>query len=483
MTKIISEDVIVQGSLVVEKTLTAKRDIDAQGKADVAKTLRVGGYADVANIRGAGKGVFTSMDTLIASYPRPVPGWWAIITDSAADTSGTLIVCQTDDYNRPVWINTGNAVNITAYPTEALDDISSDVEELKDTLEGYKEKAVAAVKTLQSNVSDLQETLGTNATNITTLQSDVGNNTSKITSLLTTVNNITGSYIPQLTSALDELKETAGTNATNITTLQSDVGNNTSKITSLLTTVNNITGSYIPQLTSALDELKESIADGSATNGTMRFDTIQSLEETGGILKEETAPDNYDGIAWLTDKKIFAAYVGSAVIVGTELVPVFTFYTLWDTVDKYMSSPGEEAGLWQDKAYIYGGGVYVWVRCDKVLNRVGGTSEYSLITEEEIDELLDSFTLIDGDAITEALNLEEITADEIDEMFDNTDAGDGTGSSTSTAGGDAITEINTADTDTLNLTAERTGNTVKISGSVNADGLDEISAEDIDQLF
>lgn len=433
MTKIISEDVIVQGSLVVEKTLTAKRDIDAQGKADVAKTLRVGGYADVANIRGAGKGVFTSMDTLIASYPRPVPGWWAIITDSAADTSGTLIVCQTDDYNRPVWINTGNAVNITAYPTEALDDISSDVEELKDTLEGYKEKAVAAVKTLQSNVSDLQETLGTNATNITTLQSDVGNNTSKITSLLTTVNNITGSYIPQLTSALDELKE--------------------------------------------------SIADGSATNGTMRFDTIQSLEETGGILKEETAPDNYDGIAWLTDKKIFAAYVGSAVIVGTELVPVFTFYTLWDTVDKYMSSPGEEAGLWQDKAYIYGGGVYVWVRCDKVLNRVGGTSEYSLITEEEIDELLDSFTLIDGDAITEALNLEEITADEIDEMFDNTDAGDGTGSSTSTAGGDAITEINTADTDTLNLTAERTGNTVKISGSVNADGLDEISAEDIDQLF
>lgn len=53
--------------------------VTVQGSSLIKKNLKVEGWLDAKNIKGANKGIFTSVEKLREAYPLPHDGWWAIV--------------------------------------------------------------------------------------------------------------------------------------------------------------------------------------------------------------------------------------------------------------------------------------------------------------------------------------------------------------------------------------------------------------------
>ncbi len=219
------------------------------------------------------------------------------------------------------------------------------------------------------------------------------------------------------------------------------------------------------------DKLMDWLRSGAVTHGTMRFTGIHCFSSSTSTLIEDEEADGYDGIVWLTDKKIFAAYRALELIDGQEQ---YIYWTLWDTVSDYMETPGVAGGLWQDKVYICFGYVWVWKRCDTQLVCAGGGEDFDVITEEEIDAMMADFEFVE---LPDYLEHQAITKEEIDEWFDETEPAGGTQSP-------YITDVEAAGDGVLELSAKKDGAKAVITGGIKEDALaTELTAEDIDAMF
>lgn len=72
----------IEGDLSVSRHVTAGGNATVRGCARVEHNLRVEGWLEAPNIKGANKGVFGSADQLHQSYPTPEDGWFAIVGGS-----------------------------------------------------------------------------------------------------------------------------------------------------------------------------------------------------------------------------------------------------------------------------------------------------------------------------------------------------------------------------------------------------------------
>ncbi|MDE7179858.1 MAG: hypothetical protein K2N88_01490, partial [Muribaculaceae bacterium] len=75
------------------------------GRARVGHDLRVDGWLDAPNIKGPNKGMFVSAERLREAYPRPRPGWWALV---GLSLPAPLWVAEPNEYGRTDWVNTGS---------------------------------------------------------------------------------------------------------------------------------------------------------------------------------------------------------------------------------------------------------------------------------------------------------------------------------------------------------------------------------------
>lgn len=75
----LTKNTVFKGSATIGKNLTIGGRADISGDVRLSHDLRVEGWLDARNIRGAGVGFFESVEKLEKAYPEPKNGWYALV--------------------------------------------------------------------------------------------------------------------------------------------------------------------------------------------------------------------------------------------------------------------------------------------------------------------------------------------------------------------------------------------------------------------
>lgn len=113
------------GDVSIGRNLSLGGLFTVQGPSIMKGNVRIDGWLDAKNIKGANKGIFTTAERLIKAYPRPHDGWWAIVGTSLP---GPIYVGEGGK-----WVATGET---GGNPTldgdlyvKAIEDLRQDLEE------------------------------------------------------------------------------------------------------------------------------------------------------------------------------------------------------------------------------------------------------------------------------------------------------------------------------------------------------------------
>lgn len=124
----------IEGSVAIGRHATVGGDASVRGSAKIHRNLRVCGWLDAPNIKGADKGMFLTVEALEEAYPHPEPGWKALVGDSLP---------------APLYVSDGKGWNATGKsagnPTIDSQAYESAVKELRGLLEDL-EREMAAVE-------------------------------------------------------------------------------------------------------------------------------------------------------------------------------------------------------------------------------------------------------------------------------------------------------------------------------------------------
>lgn len=118
----------IQGSMTVSRDMTVGGHMTVRGNSVFGHNVTISGWLDAKNIKGPCKGLFASVDALNAVYPKPRPGWYALVGDTLpAD------VYRAEDGE---WVATGEqGGEVNLY----LDQLETDVAGLADDVQGILE--------------------------------------------------------------------------------------------------------------------------------------------------------------------------------------------------------------------------------------------------------------------------------------------------------------------------------------------------------
>lgn len=72
----------IQGSLSVSRSVVAGGDFQARGNSTFDHDVRIKGWLYANNVNVSNKGMFSTLDELKKTYPKPQDGWWAIVGTS-----------------------------------------------------------------------------------------------------------------------------------------------------------------------------------------------------------------------------------------------------------------------------------------------------------------------------------------------------------------------------------------------------------------
>lgn len=122
------KNVNIERDVTVGNNATIGGRVLVQADMRVKHNVRVDGWLDAPNIKGAGKGLFADEATLNSKYPNPEDGWWAIVGNTLP---GEIFVAKDG-----AWVDTGNKGGEPTVDSEYLD---SSVETLKKQVEALNE--------------------------------------------------------------------------------------------------------------------------------------------------------------------------------------------------------------------------------------------------------------------------------------------------------------------------------------------------------
>lgn len=69
----------IDGDVSVGRNVSIGGNTTIQGNGHIKGGFKVDGWLDAKNIKGANKGIFTTVEKLREAYPLPHDGWWAIV--------------------------------------------------------------------------------------------------------------------------------------------------------------------------------------------------------------------------------------------------------------------------------------------------------------------------------------------------------------------------------------------------------------------
>lgn len=69
----------IDGDVSVGRNIAVGGTATVQGSTQIKGNVKIEGWLDAKNIKGANKGIFTTIEKLREAYPLPHDGWWAIV--------------------------------------------------------------------------------------------------------------------------------------------------------------------------------------------------------------------------------------------------------------------------------------------------------------------------------------------------------------------------------------------------------------------
>ena len=126
----------IDGDVSVGRNVSLGGKAEIAGSAHIGHNLKVDGWLEAPNIKGANKGIFLTVQELREAYPVPHDGWMAGV---GASTPFTAYVGKGGD-----WVATGGTieVNIDLPGIEAaIEGIEEDVEANSQSIEALEERA------------------------------------------------------------------------------------------------------------------------------------------------------------------------------------------------------------------------------------------------------------------------------------------------------------------------------------------------------
>lgn len=136
----------IDGDIAIGRNATMGGSATVRGSATIGHTLRVEGWLDAPNLKTPCKGLFIKEDYLVDAFPKPQPGWWAIV----GKTVPAEIYVVSDNGSWEPTGQTGGTAQVS------LDNVTETAEELRAALA----TAQSAVTTARSAASVAEDALG-----------------------------------------------------------------------------------------------------------------------------------------------------------------------------------------------------------------------------------------------------------------------------------------------------------------------------------
>lgn len=142
---------IIDGDVTIGHNANVGGKVEVAGGISVGRDLKVYGWLDAPNIKGPSKGLFKTEAQLLATYPKPRNGWWALVaTPKTSDHLGQLYiadgghwVAQVDGQGEPV---------LKGAPVLDSEGIMQDVLKINETIDAAKKESAEAIEAVKRDV-------------------------------------------------------------------------------------------------------------------------------------------------------------------------------------------------------------------------------------------------------------------------------------------------------------------------------------------
>ena len=407
----------------IDGDVSIGRNIAMGGKAEIAGSVHVGhnmkvdGWLEAPNIKGANKGIFLTVQELREAYPNPHDGWMAGV---GASTPFTAYVGKGGD-----WVATGGTIEVTvdmSQYTEGVEQLQEDIDAVKAdvrTLETNVNSHTQQLTTLGNQLNNVQNTANaaksksdTNEANITALAQQLSNAAASLQSLSTDEQK--KAYIVELSNYMEENSELpkAGAYVYNgnpvecrLCTLSegdtawlafcisrgddtgSEFGERVTECILYSTNAANdpfyFVGHYydaeenIPQWVQELfgysfaeriEEINERLTElGEADEALQADNKAHHAIKIGGIVTGAITIQQTGIMNVLPSEVYFSENLGRFVVKRDG-----KYYTAWNTQDKWMQP--NTTTPYTEKQYILGSDIYMYDADDADLKQIGGSS-------------------------------------------------------------------------------------------------------------
>ena len=197
----------IDGDVSVGRNVSLGGKAEIAGSAHIGHNLKVDGWLEAPNIKGANKGVFLTVQALREAYPNPHDGWMAGV---GASTPFTAYIGNGGD-----WVATGGTIEVTvdmSQYTEGVAQLQEDIDEVAarvQTAETNITSHTQQLTTLGNQLNNVQNTANaakskadTNETNITALAQQMSTAAAALQSLSTDEQK--KAYIVELSGYMEE---------------------------------------------------------------------------------------------------------------------------------------------------------------------------------------------------------------------------------------------------------------------------------------
>ena len=170
----------IDGDVSVGRNVAVGGRVTVQGSSQFKGSVKIEGWLDAKNIKGANKGIFTSVEKLKEAYPLPHDGWWAIVGKTLP---GPIYVGDGGE-----WVATGeeggNPTIDSEQYNEAVAELQSDMALMQQDIKDIEDKNKAQdtqltsqgnnINAIQSQVNTVQTTANEAKTKANAVGTELG---------------------------------------------------------------------------------------------------------------------------------------------------------------------------------------------------------------------------------------------------------------------------------------------------------------------
>lgn len=267
----------IDGDVSVGRNVAMGGKAEIAGSVTIGHNLKVDGWLEAPNIKGANKGVFLSVQALREAYPNPHDGWMAGV---GASTPFAAYIGHGGE-----WVATGGTIEVTvdmSTYTEGVAQLQEDIDEV-----------AARVRTNETNITNHTQQLTTMSNQLNKLSETEEKHYEECDDRLTSLNGMIVDNHEEVTASIDQLQTDSGKHEERLDALEERADDMNGRVVDLEETVGKNEAFF--RLT-----IEKGYIDG---NGVEQSETASSSSGSGIIGKIETTEQVRTKLVTLPDGK------------------------------------------------------------------------------------------------------------------------------------------------------------------------------------